>query len=47
MPAGGPQALYTSYKKRKIKAHYRSLTGAPGPRKTAEEFVMTAFLAAG
>jgi hypothetical protein len=47
MPANGPQALYTSYKKRKIKAHYRSLTGAPGPRKTAEEFVMTAFLSAG
>lgn len=47
MPTGGPQALYTSYKKRKIKAHYRSLTGAPGPRKTAEEFVMTAFLSAG
>jgi len=47
MPVGGPQALYTSYKKRKIKAHYRSLTGAPGPRKTAEEFVMTAFLSAG
>lgn len=47
MPTGGPQSLYTSYKKRKIKAHYRSLTGAPGPRKTAEEFVMTAFLASG
>jgi len=47
MPTGGPQSLYTSYKKRKIKAHYRLLTGAPGPRKTAEEFVMTAFLAAG
>jgi hypothetical protein len=47
MPMGGPQALYTSYKKRKIKAHYRALTMAPGPRKTAEEFVMTAFLAAG
>lgn len=47
MPAGGPQALYTSYKKRKIKAHYRALTGAAGPRKTAEEFVMTAFLTSG
>jgi hypothetical protein len=47
MPQGGPQALYTSYKKRKIKAHYRALTSAPGPRKTAEEFVMTAFLAGG
>lgn len=47
MPQGGPQALYTSYKKRKIKAHYRALTSAPGPRKTAEELVITAFLAAG
>ena len=46
MPLGGPQALYTSYKKRKIKSHYRVLTGAPGPRKTAEEYVMTALLAA-
>lgn len=40
----GPQALYTSYKKRRVKAQYRALTAAPGPRKTAEEFVMTAFL---
>lgn len=42
--ASGPQALYTSYKKRRVKAQYRMLTGAPGPRKTAESFVMTAFL---
>lgn len=42
--ATGPQALYTSYKKRKVKAQYRVLTSAPGPKKTAEEFVMTAFL---
>jgi hypothetical protein len=40
----GPQALYTSYKKRRVKAQYRVMTSAPGPRKTAEEFVMTAFL---
>jgi hypothetical protein len=40
----GPQALYTSYKKRRVKAQYRVLTASPGPRKTAEEFVMTAFL---
>jgi hypothetical protein len=40
----GPQALYTSYKKRRVKAQYRVLTSTPGPRKTAEEFVMTAFL---
>lgn len=40
----GPQALYTSYKKRRVKAQYRVLTAAPGPRKTAEEFVMSSFL---
>jgi len=41
---GGPQSIYSSYKKRKVKAHYRSLTSAPGPKKTAEEYVMIAFL---
>lgn len=41
---GGPQAIYSSYKKRKVKAHYRTLTNAPGPKKTAEEYVMVAFL---
>ncbi len=41
---GGPQAIYSSYKKRKVKAHYRTLTNAPGPKKTAEEYVMSAFL---
>jgi hypothetical protein len=42
--ADGPQALYTSYKKRRVKAQYRVLTESPGPHKTAEEFVMTSFL---
>ncbi|HEY1958326.1 MAG TPA: hypothetical protein VGH28_22070 [Polyangiaceae bacterium] len=41
---GGPQAIYSSYKKRKVKAHYRTLAQAPGPKKTAEEYVMIAFL---
>lgn len=41
---GGPQSLYTSYKKRRVRAQYRALTNSPGPKKTAEEFVMTAFL---
>ncbi len=41
---GGPQALYTSYKKRRVRAQYRALTSAPGPRRTAEEFVMRSFL---
>jgi hypothetical protein len=46
-PANGPQAFYTSYKKRRVKAHYRALTGAPGPKKTAEEYVMMALLQRG
>jgi len=41
------QALYTSYKKRRVNAAHRALTGASGPKKTAEEYVMIAFLSAG
>jgi hypothetical protein len=41
------QALYTSYKKRRVNAVFRTLTGASGPKKTAEEYVMIAFLQAG
>lgn len=44
--SGEPQALYTSYKRRRVKAHYRAITGAPGPKRTAEEYVMIAFLLA-
>jgi hypothetical protein len=40
----GAPALYTSYKKRRVNALHRSLTGASGPKKTAEEYVMIAFL---
>lgn len=46
-PANTPQAFYTSYKKRRVKGHYRELTGAPGPKKTAEEYVMMALLQRG
>jgi hypothetical protein len=42
----GAQAFYTSYKKRLVKAHYRALTGAEGPKRTAEEYVMMALLQA-
>lgn len=41
------QALYTSYKKRRVNAAHRALTGSPGPKKTAEEYVLTAFLQTG
>ena len=40
----GPAALYASYKRRKLKSDYRTLTGAPGPKHTAEEYVMVSFL---
>jgi len=43
----GAAALYTSDKKRRLNALQRALTGAPGPKKTAEEYVMIAFLQAG
>jgi hypothetical protein len=42
-----PEALYTSYKKRRVNAAHRVLTSAPGPKKTAEEYVMVAFLQRG
>jgi hypothetical protein len=45
--AGAAQSLYTSYKKRRVKALYRALTGAAGPKKTAEEYVMIAFVQGG
>lgn len=44
VPMGGPQDFYSSYKKRKVKANYREMTSAAGPKKTAEEYVMVAFL---
>jgi hypothetical protein len=43
-PDEGPVALYTSYKRRKVKASYRALTGTTGPKRTAEEYVMLSFL---
>jgi hypothetical protein len=46
-PQGGAQALYTSYKKRRVNAAFRQLTNASGPKKTAEEYVLTSFLQAG
>jgi len=40
----GPQALFASYRQRKVQANYRALTNTPGPKRTAEEYVMMAFL---
>lgn len=47
LPTTGAQAVYSSYKKRRVRAAYRLLTQTPGPKKTAEEYVMTAFLLRG
>jgi hypothetical protein len=40
----GPQALYASYQRRRVKARYRSLTGVPGPKRAAEEYALAALL---
>ena len=40
----GPQALFASYRRRRIKARYRALMHTEGPKRTAEEYVMIAFL---
>jgi hypothetical protein len=37
-------AFYSSYKRRRLRAVYRQLTGAEGPKRTAEEYAMAAFL---
>jgi hypothetical protein len=42
----GAQAFYTSYKKRRVNARFRAATGAEGPKRTAEEYVMMALLQA-
>ncbi len=40
----GPQAIYTHYRRRRRDATVRALTGARGPKKTAEEYVLAASL---
>ncbi|MEI8255724.1 MAG: hypothetical protein WCJ30_08640 [Deltaproteobacteria bacterium] len=41
----GPQGIYANYKRRRVNAQYRLITSAPGPKKSAEEYVMIALLA--
>lgn len=42
----GAKALYTSFRQRRVKAQYRSSMGAPGPKRTAESYVLEALLRA-
>lgn len=40
----GTKALYTSFRSRRVKAQYRASMGAPGPKRTAEAYVLEALL---
>jgi hypothetical protein len=39
-----PEQMYNSYYRRRIRADYRKVTDSPGPRKTAEGYIMEALL---
>jgi hypothetical protein len=41
---GGPKALYVSFRRRRVKAQYRTSMRAPGPKQTAEAFILSAVL---
>ncbi len=40
----GTKSLYTSFRSRRVKAQYRASMGAPGPKRTAEAYVLEALL---
>jgi hypothetical protein len=39
-----PMALYRSYQRRQLAADFRLMSGAPGPRRTAEGYLMVNLL---
>jgi hypothetical protein len=41
---GGTRALYSSFRSRRVKAQYRASMGVPGPKRTAEAYVLEALL---
>ncbi len=41
---GDPKDLYVSFRRRRVKAQYRSAMGAPGPKRTAEGYLLEALL---
>jgi hypothetical protein len=41
---GDPKELYVSFRRRRVRAQYRANTGAPGPRRTAEGYLMEGLL---
>ncbi|MDJ0976166.1 MAG: hypothetical protein QNJ98_17025 [Planctomycetota bacterium] len=42
----GAKDLYSSFRRRRVKAQYRTSMGVPGPRRTAESYVLEALLVA-
>jgi hypothetical protein len=44
---GDPKDLYVSFRRRRVKAQYRSAMGAPGPKRTAEGYLLEALLVDG
>ena len=41
---GGGKALYVSFRTRRVKAQYRASMGVPGPKRTAEAYILEALL---
>jgi hypothetical protein len=41
---GDPKDLYVAFRRRRVRAQYRASTNAPGPRTTAEGYIMEAIL---
>jgi hypothetical protein len=41
---GDPKDLYVSFRRRRVKAQYRSAMGAPGPKRTAEGYLLETLL---
>ncbi|HVR76503.1 MAG TPA: hypothetical protein VMT52_19395 [Planctomycetota bacterium] len=39
-----PEQIYNAYCRRRLRAEYRCITGSPGPRKTAEGYIMESLL---
>jgi hypothetical protein len=41
---GDPKELYMAFRRRRVRAQYRAATNTPGPRRTAEGYIMEAIL---
>ena len=46
-PVGKPKAMYSSFRRRRLAARHRVSMRLPGPRRTAESYVLEALLRSG